>query len=76
MEVKGENNSWDVVEIWDDYISWNFEFLWLECPKNNFPYIMFVYNKIDEDGEKVPANARHFYSKLLNFVKNEQNTKR
>ena len=50
-------------------------------PKKSFPYIIIVYNKVEEsDGSfnpGAPANARHFHKKLLNFgKKNEQKTKR
>ena len=41
--------------------------------KKSFPYIIIVYNNIEEGDENcnpgAPANARHFYNKLLNFGK-------
>ena len=46
--------------------------------KKSFPYIIIVYNKIEEGDENfnpgAPANARHFYNELLNVGK-EMNKK-
>ena len=70
MDVKRENNSWYKFDIFDDYISWNFEYLWMNWPKR-FPDIMFIYKKLEEDDEYfypgAPANQKKKKRIIINF---------
>ena len=79
MDHKREKNFWFEFDIFDKYIRWNFEFLWLKWLKFS-PYIMYVYNKLGQDDPffypGVPSNEIPFYNRLIHYGKKEQKKKR
>ena len=67
MDYKRETNTWFKFDIFDKYISWNIEWMWLRWPKL-FPDIMFVYKKLEQNDlffqPGAPSNEIPFYNSL------------